>query len=171
MSINNAYNLLKDMQENKERITGASHRKDIGYEAVIFSTPSKHVMVTATAAGSKARRDSHEEPEIYSNYSISIASGTDRRELESLLHGEVEGIGIREIMRAKYVIADSHPQERMREIMDKVWGGVNDQEFDPPETTNELATMLLEYIPERSFFTPQRNKRIRNDILSGRHVR
>lgn len=170
MNINNKYNLLKDMQENNEGITGASHLKDIGYEAVIFSTPSKHVMVTATAAGSKARRDSHEEPEIYSNYSISIASGTTGRELESLLHGEVEGIGIREIMRAKYVIADSHPQERMREIMDKVWGA-NDQEFDPPETTNELATMLLEYIPERSFFTPQRNERIRNYIMSGRRVR
>jgi len=170
MSINNAYNLLKDMQENKERITGASHLKDIGYEAVIFSTPSKHVMVASTASGSKAKRDSHEKPEIYSNYSISIASGTNGRELESLLHGEVDGIGIREIARAKYVIADSYPQERMREIMDKVLG-VNDQEFDTPKTINELATLLLEYTPERSFFTPQRNERIRNDIISGRRVR
>lgn len=158
MNINNKYNLLKDMQENNEGITGASHLKDIGYEAVIFSTPSKHVMVAATAADSN------------SNYSISIAFGTNGRELESLLHGEVEGIGIREIARAKYVIADSYPQERMREIMDKVWG-VNDQELDPPETTDELATLLLEYTPERSFFTPQRNERIRNDIISGRRVR
>ena len=143
MNINNKYNLLKDMQENN---------------AVIFSTPSKHVMVAATAADSN------------SNYSISIAFGTNGRELESLLHGEVEGIGIREIARAKYVIADSYPQERMREIMDKVLG-VNDQEFDPPETTDKLATLLLEYTPERSFFTPQRNKRIRNNIISGRRVR
>lgn len=169
MNINNAYNLLKDMQENNEDTTGASRFSGSGYEAILFSTASRHILVAATAADSKARRDSHEEPKTHSNYSISIASGTNQKELESLLHEEVEGIGILEIARAKYVIADSYSEEKTQGIMDKLWG-ITDQEFDPPETTDELATLLSEYVPERRFFTPQRNKRIRNNIISGRHV-
>ncbi|HJO01604.1 MAG TPA: hypothetical protein QF458_01655, partial [Candidatus Woesearchaeota archaeon] len=90
---------------------------------------------------------------------LSIASGIDEGELESLLK-EATDINILEIGKAKYALADSYSQEQTQEIMDKIL---------PTETTNELAEVISEYTPKKRFFSSQRNSRMRK-LISEKHV-
>ena len=91
---------------------------------------------------------------------MSIASGIDEGELESLLK-EATDINLLEIDKAKYALADSCYQEQAQEIMDKIL---------PAKTTNDLAEVISEYAPKKRFFTSQRNSRMRNNLISGKHV-
>jgi len=157
MNSNNGYNLLNDLQENNEKITGVYRIGSIKSEAIMVSTPTKHIMVALTESNSKCKGYNNDEPTP--NITLSIASGIDEGELESLLK-EATDINILEIGKAKYALADSYSQEQTQEIMDKIL---------PTETTNELAEVISEYTPKKRFFSSQRNSRMRK-LISEKHV-
>jgi hypothetical protein len=158
MNSNNGYNLLNDLQENNEKITGVYRIGSIKSEAIMVSTPTKHIMVALTESNSKCKGYNNDEPTP--NITLSIASGIDEGELESLLKKATD-FNILEIGKAKYALADSCYQEQTQEIMDKIL---------PTETTNELAEVISEYTPKKRFFSSQRNSRMRNNLISGKHV-
>ena len=158
MNSNNGYNLLNDLQENNEKITGVYRIGSIKSEAIMVSTPTKHIMVALTESNSKCKGYNNDEPTP--NITLSIASGIDEGELESLLKKATD-FNILEIGKAKYALADSYSQEQTQEIMDKIL---------PTETTNELAEVISEYTPKKRFFSSQRNSRMRNNLISGKHV-
>ena len=158
MNSNNGYNLLNDLQENNEKITGVYRIGSIKSEAIMVSTPTKHIMVELTESNSKCKGYNNDEPTP--NITLSIASGIDEGELESLLKKATD-FNILEIGKAKYALADSCYQEQTQEIMDKIL---------PTETTNELAEVISEYTPKKRFFSSQRNSRMRNNLISGKHV-
>ena len=157
MNSNNGYNLLNDLQENNEKITGVYRIGSIKSEAIMVSTPTKHIMVALTESNSKCKGYNNDEPTP--NITLSIASGIDEGELESLLK-EATDINILEIGKAKYALADSYSQEQTQAIMDKIL---------PTETTNELAEVISEYTPKKRFFSSQRNSRMRK-LISEKHV-
>ena len=160
MNSNNGYNLLKDLQENNEKITGVYRIGSIKSEAIMVSTPTKHIMVALTESNSKCKGYNNDEPTQKNTHrTLSIASGIDEGELESLLK-EATDINILEIGKAKYALADSYSQEQTQEIMDKIL---------PTETTNELAEVISEYTPKKRFFSSQRNSRMRK-LISEKHV-
>ena len=158
MNSNNGYNLLNDLQENNEKITGVYRIGSIKSEAIMVSTPTKHIMVALTESNSKCKGYNNDEPTP--NITLSIASGIDEGELESLLKKATD-FNILEIGKAKYALADSYSQEQAQEIMDKIL---------PAKTTNELAEVISEYTPKKRFFSSQRNSRMRNNLISGKHV-
>jgi hypothetical protein len=159
MNSNNGYNLLNDLQENNEKITGVYRIGSIKSEAIMVSTPTKHIMVALTESNSKYKGSSNKPTQKIPNITLSIASGIDEGELESLLK-EATDINILEIGKAKYALADSYSQEQTQEIMDKIL---------PTETTNELAEVISEYTPKKRFFSSQRNSRMRK-LISEKHV-
>ena len=140
MNSNNGYNLLNDLQENNEKITGVYRIGSIKSEAIMVSTPTKHIMVALTESNSKCKGYNNDEPTP--NITLSIASGIDEGELESLLKKATD-FNILEIGKAKYALADSCYQEQTQEIMDKIL---------PTETTNELAEVISEYTPKKKIF-------------------
>ena len=157
MNSNNGYNLLNDLQENNEKITGVYRIGSIKSEAIMVSTPTKHIMVALTESNSKCKGYNNDEPTP--NITLSIASGIDEGELESLLKKATD-FNILEIGKAKYALADSYSQEQTQAIMDKIL---------PTETTNELAEVISEYTPKKRFFSSQRNSRMRK-LISEKHV-
>jgi hypothetical protein len=159
MNSNNGYNLLNDLQENNEKITGVYRIGSIKSEAIMVSTPTKHIMVALTESNSKYKGSSNKPTQKNTHRTLSIASGIDEGELESLLK-EATDINILEIGKAKYALADSYSQEQTQEIMDKIL---------PTETTNELAEVISEYTPKKRFFSSQRNSRMRK-LISEKHV-
>ena len=160
MNSNNGYNLLNDLQENNEKITGVYRIGSIKSEAIMVSTPTKHIMVALTESNSKYKGSSNKPTQKNIHRTLSIASGIDEGELESLLKKATD-INLLEIDKSKYVLADSYSQEQTQEIMDKIL---------PTETTNELAEVISEYTPKKRFFSSQRNSRMRNNLISGKHV-
>ena len=157
MNSNNGYNLLNDLQENNEKITGVYRIGSIKSEAIMVSTPTKHIMVALTESNSKCKGYNNDEPTP--NITLSIASGIDEGELGSLLKKATD-FNILEIGKAKYALADSYSQEQTQAIMDKIL---------PTETTNELAEVISEYTPKKRFFSSQRNSRMRK-LISEKHV-
>ena len=163
MNSNNGYNLLKDLQENNRAIMSDSTKILSGeiYKAIMLTTvKDEHIMVALTESNSKYKGSSNKPTQKNIHRTLSIASGIDEGELESLLKKATD-INLLEIDKAKYVLADSYSQEQTQEIMDKIL---------PTETTNDLAEVLSEYAPKKRFFTSQRNSRMRNNLISGKHV-
>ena len=163
MNSNNGYNLLKDLQENNRAIMSDSTKILSGeiYKAIMLTTvKDEHIMVALTESNSKYKGSSNKPTQKNIHRTLSIASGIDEGELESLLK-EATDINLLEIDKAKYVLADSCYQEQAQEIMDKIL---------PAKTTNDLAEVLSEYAPKKRFFTSQRNSRMRNNLISGKHV-
>ena len=163
MNSNNGYNLLKDLQENNRAIMSDSTKILSGeiYKAIMLTTvKDEHIMVALTESNSKYKGSSNKPTQKNIHRTLSIASGIDEGELESLLK-EATDINLLEIDKAKYALADSCYQEQAQEIMDKIL---------PTETTNDLAEVLSEYAPKKRFFTSQRNSRMRNNLISGKHV-
>jgi len=163
MNSNNGYNLLKDLQENNRAIMSDSTKILSGeiYKAIMLTTvKDEHIMVALTESNSKYKGSSNKPTQKNIHRTLSIASGIDEGELESLLKKATD-INLLEIDKSKYVLADSYSQEQTQEIMDKIL---------PTETTNDLAEVLSEYAPKKRFFTSQRNSRMRNNLISGKHV-
>ena len=162
MSSNNGYNLLKDLQENNKAIMSDSTKILSGeiYKAIMLTTvEDEHIMVALTESNSKYKGSSNKPTQKNTHRTLSIASGIDEGELESLLK-EATDINILEIGKSKYALADSYSQEQTQEIMDKIL---------PTETTNELAEVISEYTPKKRFFSSQRNSRMRK-LISEKHV-
>ena len=164
MNSNNGYNLLKDLQENNKAIMSDSTKILSGeiYKAIMLTTvEDEHIMVALTESNSKYKGSSNKPTQKNTHRTLSIASGIDEGELESLLK-EATDINILEIGKAKYtLLTDSYSQEQTQEIMDKIL---------PTETTNELAEVISKYTPKKRFFTSQRNSRMRNNLISGKYV-
>ena len=163
MNSNNGYNLLKDLQENNRAIMSDSTKILSGeiYKAIMLTTvKDEHIMVALTESNSKYKGSSNKPTQKNIHRTLSIASGIDEGELESLLKKATD-INLLEIDKSKYVLADSYSQEQAQEIMDKIL---------PTETTNDLAEVISEYAPKKRFFTSQRNSRMRNNLISGKHV-